>query len=192
MLNKSHILISMILRNEGGYWMDPDNLDSGGETYCGISRVNFPKWEGWKIIDKFKPLKREQIITTVKELEDLVEQFYADQFYNKCKIDDISNIYISAHLLDHSVNAGVSNGVKCLQKAILNLGHSLDVDGKIGPTTIRLANLCNSKNLLQEFISKRKEYYQEIVDRKPSQNKFLKGWLNRVDEVNIYVSNKFS
>ena len=187
-MNKSHILISMILRNEGGYWMDPDNLDSGGETYCGISRVNFPKWEGWKIIDKFKPLKRGQIITTVK---DLVEQFYKDNFYDKCKIDDISNIYISSHLLDHSVNAGVSNGVKCLQKAISNLGQSLDIDGKIGPTTIRLANLCNSKNLLQEFISQRKEYYQSIVDRKPSQSKFLKGWLNRIDEVNTYISNKF-
>ena len=155
-MNKKHFLIKLILHSESGYWMDPDNLDSGGETYCGISRVNFPKWEGWKIIDKFKPLKRGQIITTVKELEDLVEQFYADQFYNKCKIDDISNIYISAHLLDHAVNAGVSNGVKCLQKAILNLGHSLDVDGKIGPTTIRLANLCNSRSLLQEFISQRK------------------------------------
>ena len=46
-MNKSHILISMILRNEGGYVFDPD--DSGKETYCGISRANFPKWEAAKL-----------------------------------------------------------------------------------------------------------------------------------------------
>lgn len=190
-MDKSHTLIQMILKNEGGYWLDPENLDSGGETYQGISRKNFPKWEGWTIIDKFKPLKRGQIITTVQELQDLVEQFYKENFYDKCKIDDISNVYIAAHVLDHSVNSGVSNGVKCLQKAISNLGHSLTIDGKIGPTTLRLTNSCNSKNLLQELISQRKEYYQSVVDKKPSQKKFLNGWLNRIDEVNNYISNKF-
>lgn len=187
-MSKSHFLIQMILRNEGGYVSD--SSDSGGETYQGISRVNFPKWEGWKIIDKFKPLKRGQLITTVGELDDLVEEFYLNKFYNPCKIDDINNIYISAHLLDHSVNCGISNGIKCLQKALYNLGNDLNIDGKIGPITLRTINNSNVNLLVNEFIKCRKSYYQSIVDKKPSQNKFLKGWLNRVDEVNKYISNK--
>lgn len=40
-MDKSHTLIQMILKNEGGYWLDPENLDSGGETYQGISRKTF-------------------------------------------------------------------------------------------------------------------------------------------------------
>lgn len=33
-------------KTEAGYANNPD--DSGGETYAGISRNNWPYWEGWK------------------------------------------------------------------------------------------------------------------------------------------------
>ena len=41
--------IAKVLRTEGGYVNDKD--DSGGETYKGISRVNWPRWSGWVIVD---------------------------------------------------------------------------------------------------------------------------------------------
>lgn len=188
-MNKSHLLISMILKHEGGYALIPG--DSGGETYQGISRVNFPKWKGWAIIDKFKPLKNGQIITTVIELEELVEQFYKSAFYNKCKIDSIQDLFISAHVLDQSVNSGIPRGIKILQKAINNLGHDLVMDGKIGEKTLNACNSSNQKDLLNSLISERKSWYRSIVDNNPSQNKFLKGWLNRVDQVNTYITTHF-
>ena len=48
-MNKDRILLNLIYKSEGGY----ANMegDSGGETYKGISRKWFPKWEGLKIID---------------------------------------------------------------------------------------------------------------------------------------------
>lgn len=61
-MNKQIDLINMILRNEQGYWLDPDGIDSGGRTYKGISENNFPNWKGWKIINKHEPLKRGEFI----------------------------------------------------------------------------------------------------------------------------------
>ena len=48
--------------SEGGYSNDPE--DPGLETYCGISRRHWPKWPGWKEIDRHKktngPIKTNQ------------------------------------------------------------------------------------------------------------------------------------
>ena len=40
------------MSEEGGY--NFDRMDPGGETYMGISRVYWPSWEGWVIIDKYE------------------------------------------------------------------------------------------------------------------------------------------
>ena len=36
--------------HEGGY--ANNKLDTGGETYRGVSRNNWPDWEGWRLIDR--------------------------------------------------------------------------------------------------------------------------------------------
>ena len=41
-----------MLKFEGGYANDPN--DSGGETFRGVSRRNWPKWPGWPLIDRAK------------------------------------------------------------------------------------------------------------------------------------------
>ena len=53
-------LINMVLTHEGGYSSGNEKQtkgDKGKETYCGISRVYNPNWDGWKIIDRHKPIK---------------------------------------------------------------------------------------------------------------------------------------
>lgn len=52
-----------------------------------------------------------------------------------------------------------------------------------------------AKTFLQEsngntdkFIQLRRAKYEEFVKAKPSQKKFLKGWNNRVNELNSFVS----
>ena len=80
--NKAIKLINMILRQESGYANVSGDL--GGETYRGITRKNFPKWDGWKIVDENKPLKNRQIIDN-EELENNVMDFYYDNFYTPDK-----------------------------------------------------------------------------------------------------------
>lgn len=110
-------------KNEGGYINDPS--DSGGETYCGISRKFFPQWQGWGYIDKYKPLKNNEIIkndsfisNTNEGIEDLVTTFYKNQFWDKVFGDKIINQEVANELFDSSVNMGIHEAVILTQKSL--------------------------------------------------------------------------
>lgn len=74
---------------EGGY----ANVsgDTGGETYKGISRNNWPKWKGWSLIDAHKKAGNRTAASINArfnkdpEMTALVEEFYYVQFWNKIK-----------------------------------------------------------------------------------------------------------
>ena len=175
------------LRFEGGYANDP--ADSGGETFRGISRRNWPGWPGWEMIDRVKA----RGTTTAKlidfffrdspEMEQSVAAFYHKNFwrpFEKLEADD----RVMAKLFDTAVNVGVGGAVKMLQRAINRLGpiSQLAVDGQIGPWTISAYNLATSGDevcFLDTFCREQEAHYRRIVARKPSQTKFLKGWLRR-------------
>lgn len=186
MTQKQEFLIKMILQHEGGYC----NIDgdAGGMTYKGIARNCNPKWSGWKIVDKHLPLKYNQIIKDT-ELDNLVLNFYVDKFYVPCKLDEINSMLLSGHLICHAVNAGIRPAVKLLQKAINKVYQtSLSIDGQIGKKTLDYCNETNVSKLINQFIIERNEFYTNIVKTKPSQKKFLQGWLNRVKNTTKYCS----
>lgn len=182
---KQQDLIDMVLRHEGGYSNNAN--DKGKETYCGISRVYHPQWQGWDIIDKNKPLKTNQKVNSA-ELLSFVYDFYLSKFYNPLKIDSIENLSISGHLFCHGVNAGIASAVKIAQKAINNIYKAnILVDGKIGNITLSWLNKkTKQRELIDEIITLRKNYYESIVRNKPTQLVFLKGWINRVNSTTTY------
>jgi lysozyme family protein len=180
MTTKAKQIIDATLTIEGGY----ANVkgDRGGETYCGISRKNWPKWSGWSIVDKNKPLKWNQKINNL-QLQTLVEEFYLTNFYNTMKIDSFDSLLISAHLYDHAVNSGCVGSVKLLQQAINKVCKvNIVVDGKIGQTTISYANGVHKDEIAKELGNQRIQRYKDNVAKNPSQKQFLTGWLNRVQD----------
>lgn len=185
-MDKVNFLIKMVLKHEGGY----ANIkgDSGGETYMGIAKNSHPNWRGWKILDQYKPLKRNQIIDD-KELNTLVYDVYEDDYYNPLKIYKINDLMISAHLMCHGVNAGNKSAAKLIQKSINNVYcTNISVDGIIGSNTLKYINMQDKiVDLANEFIKQRETFYNNIVKSKPSQKKFLKGWLNRINKTTQYV-----
>lgn len=183
---KKEDVISKTLDIEGGYANIVD--DAGGETYCGISRKMNPDWVGWQLLDKHKPLKWNQKIQD-SELERLVIEIYDAKYYQPIKADRIDSDMIRTHLYDMGVNAGTGAAVKLLQKAIHKVyGVTIATDGAIGNITLNYANNKTKLNeLVNEFINQRRIYYQDLVKRKPTNQKFLKGWLNRVDITTEFV-----
>lgn len=179
-------IINKTLETEGYYVNDPK--DSGGETYCGIARNSNPNWQGWKIVDKHKPLKWNQKIQD-SELERLVIEIYDSKYYQPIKADKIDSDMIRVHLYDMGVNAGTGAAVKLLQKAINKVyGVTIATDGAIGNITLTYTNNKAKLNeLVNEFINQRRIYYQDLANRKPTNQKFLKGWLNRVDITTDFV-----
>lgn len=40
----------------------------------------------------------------------------------------------------------------------------------------------------EKYLQLRREYYQRLVQRRPAMQKFLKGWLNRVEALHKYIT----
>jgi len=159
-----------ILPNEGGYAFVPG--DKGGETYAGISRVYFPTWKGWDFIDRQKkPIKNN---TKFHELDSDVRDFYYalwnDNNFGLIKSQEVANIFF-----DFFVNSA-NSAIKAVQKLL-----GLPADGHLGSITLGKINSLDPASLHDKILQRRKEFYQAIVNRDPSQQKFLSGWLRRLD-----------
>ena len=157
---------------EGGYSNNPS--DSGGETYRGISRKNWPKWSGWAAIDLHKeeldfPGGLDKDIT----LQGLVIAFYRVNFWQYGGLNDQD---LADKVFDLSVNIGKAHAVKILQKLV-----GTNQDGIYGPNTERLANLHPQGSLSSAIRVAAEEYHRQVVQSHPEDAAFLKGWLRRDD-----------
>jgi lysozyme family protein len=178
---------------EGGYNHDPD--DAGGETFRGISRNNWPRWAGWPLIDKAKAAgaKTGDLIDARfaddTEMDVLVLDFYRDNFWRPFERLGLPG-RLTGKLFDAGVNMGVGGASKLLQEAInslINVGRPavrLAEDGAIGPRTMALLHELldlpeGQALLLAAFVTVQENYYRAIVKAKPSQKKWLNGWLKR-------------
>lgn len=162
---------------EGGYSNHPS--DKGGETYKGIARNMHPKWEGWKIIDRYKtsPLSSKQmtqVLSNSIELDDMVEAFYRNNFWNPIMGDDIMNQMVANNIYDFAVNSGVRRAVKYAQRIV-----GAVEDGVMGRITIKAIN-ANIEGFVTKYKASRLAFINKIIANNSSQEVFRKGWTNRV------------
>jgi lysozyme family protein len=167
------------MSNEGGY--SNNSNDRGGETYCGISRVNFPDWPGWSYLDRFpSPGSAPENLASVPQLQAQLQAFYRSQFWNQIYGDQMGNQSIANKLFDMAVNMGVGQAVKILQEAIVVVsGRSLVVDGRIGPMTIAAMATIQPTTLLNAIRIDHGNFYLDLIRKDPSQRVFVNGWLIR-------------
>lgn len=166
-----------LLKNEGGYVDDPD--DSGGETYKGVSRNNWPNWGGWQIIDKSKNDKSKndpkfpENLKCNCDLDTMIRTFYKTQFWDKMNLDLIVNENTILQLFDMGINAGISRAVKIAQKIC-----GTKEDGILGVKTAFEINH-HGFNFTNMYINARIAFYKNLAEKKPKNKKFLKGWIKR-------------
>lgn len=160
----------LLLPLEGGY----ANIsgDRGGETYAGISRKFFPRWPGWEIVDKNKPLKNGAIIDD-EGLSQMKERFYEATFWNPIKGVKIADQPSANFIFDWYVNSGPI-AITRVQKAL-----GLTSDGLIGSLTLRKINDVGPA-LLERLKKERIDFINNIIANDPMQEKFRKGWMNRI------------
>jgi lysozyme family protein len=87
---------------------------------------------------------------------------------------------------DGAVNHGPKNAGIFLQRAINRWGLNLKIDGSIGPVTIK-AVVGHNGRLVTDILRERDIFYRKIVVYDPSQEIFLKGWLNRLAKIAVNV-----
>ena len=176
---------------EGGYSNNVNDL--GAETYKGISRKFHSDWAGWKLIDEAKESNssisnRElsKILNKNSELEELVQMFYYNNYWNKFKGDEL-DYDLAEELLEQSVVLGTwKTAGKNIQTALnlLNrdgkLYKDLVVDGFVGAKTIEAVNKVNNRRLLTVLNGLEFCRFKESMDKRPM-NEVFAGWFNRVN-----------
>lgn len=169
--------IGKTLLFEGGYVFNPH--DSGGETYRGISRNNWPHWEGWPRIDVAKARHDVGIgeipgsLDTDSILQGMIVSFYLKNFWNYNGIEDQQ---VADKVFDLGVNIGKGHAVRILQQAV-----GTTCDGIYGPNTERLVNLHLKGSLAPVITLSAEQYHKQIVLSHPEDAEFLRGWLRRDD-----------
>ena len=89
---------------------------------------------------------------------------------------------------DLSVNAGSRQATLITQRVV-----GSPADGLIGPNTRQaVRDACKKFGELptvNEMLKARETFYRNLAENKPSSEVFLKGWLNRTNDLKKYLTN---
>lgn len=168
--------LAFVLKWEGGYSNDSD--DAGGATNKGITQAVYDEYRVGYGVGR-QPVSG----ISAKEVSDI----YRRKYWARICGDRLPK-GLDLAVFDAAVNVGVVQSSKFLQRAL-----GVDDDGIIGDKTISAVLSDEIAGLLSQttadVIDQRRDFYEALVERKPSQRKFLNGWLNRVNALAKEVLN---
>lgn len=162
--------LAFIFKSEGGYVNHKH--DRGGATNLGILQREYDVWR------KAKGLPEKSVRDITKEE---ATEIYVDDYWIAGKCDKMPWPVNLAHL-DACVNTGLRQAAKFLQRAV-----KAKDDGIVGSGTLKalgdaVANE-GAEAVAQKMIALRVPFYKGLVEKDPTQKSFIKGWLNRVDNL---------
>lgn len=160
---------------EGGYSNAPG--DHGGATQYGVTQ---PVYTAWRAL-KAQPAQDVKYITYAEAATIYFEQYWLP---TKC---DILPPPVDLVVFDMSINSGNGRAGKMLQTAV---GIPADeVDGLIGRATLAAVAKIDPKTLAIRYLDAREAFYHKLVANDATQQKFLNGWINRVNFLRGVVGN---
>ena len=163
-----------------------DSNDPGGETVCGISRVFWPHWKGWAIVDAIR--KGQNFpgnLKTSTSLADEVHAFYKEHFWDRFCLSEFDQP-LANELFEQAVNLGEGRMVRHLQRTANALNHQfkfgddLFVDGAFGPRSLqRLRQIVKDgrSRALQYGVNGLQCAYYVELGLSNSRRMYTSGWL---------------
>lgn len=160
-------LAKKIFKWEGGFSNDPE--DNGGPTMMGVTIATWRTYCKRKgrpapTVEDLKRITRLDVIDVLREL-----------YWNPCHADLINNQSVA----DLVVNSCWGSGTGYIKNIQRTLG--LKADNIVGPKTIAALNR-NPKEVHAKLWEARRVFFSKVCMANPSQKKFLKGWLNRLND----------
>ncbi len=172
-----------IVAREGGFVNDPD--DPGGATKHGVTLATLRRLGIDVNHDRRIDLADVKALTPGQAVE-----IYLEHYFKAPGIAGLPEV-IQASVFDMQVNAG-TNAVKILQRLLTDMGFPCEVDGEIGPATIRAALAAYEaapEHLADAYGIARRNYYYALADKRTASRKFARakdggkgGWISRAEQ----------
>lgn len=159
--------LQFVLKWEGSrFTNDPD--DRGGATRFGVTQ---------RVYDAFRQ-GRGQPLQSVKFITmDEVRAIYTRGYWAPVHGDRMP-APLDLVLFDTGVLMGVGRAVRFLQQAL-----GVPADGAVGPVTLNALQGASPAAVARTVMELREARLRRIVENDPSQGKFLRGWLNRLNDL---------
>lgn len=165
---KIELLAPRIAKWEGGYVNDP--VDRGGATNMGITLAT------WRQVGYDKDGDGDIDAADIKLLNKKDFERVLRQYWDRWKADQIRDQQVAEILVDWVWGSGAW-GVKIPQRIL-----GVAIDGNVGPKTLAAVNAMDPRKLHQLIWDERLKFLQGIVRSNPSQQRFIKGWTNRLND----------
>ena len=164
-------LAPFILKWEGGFVNDPDDL--GGATNMGVTIGTWKSCVYDKDGDDDIDVDDLHLLTR----EDIVNRVLKPHYWNRWKADEIKSQSVANILVDW-VWASGAHGIKIPQRLL-----GVTVDGIVGSKTIAAVNAKNPRELFDMIKIARFDFIEDICLQRPTNNKFKRGWMNRINDI---------
>jgi len=156
--------LKFVLDDEKGYVND--SADKGGETNMGISKNSHPN-------EDIKNMTLER-----------ATEIYHSEYWMPVKGDDLPS-GVDYVVFDSAVQHSPKNAGIFLQRALNRMRAGLITDGSIGTKTIKAIKAIDGRPLIADILRERDIFYMKIVANDPTQERFSRGWANRLAKVAV-------
>lgn len=154
-----------------GFANDPDDL--GGATMIGVTLDTYTAYCRRKGYPRPTVVRLHGI--PYAQWLDILKTMYWDRW----KADQISSQSVAEILVDW-VWASGKYGITIPQRVL-----GVAADGIVGVKTLAAVNARSPERLFAEIMAERKAYIDRICASRPANNKFKKGWLNRLNALSF-------
>jgi lysozyme family protein len=194
MTSQVNKILSTILDEEGGFTANPNDRAHYGKAdpakgrrwdcYCtnmGITQATLSDYYGRQATqDEVKNLSR-----------DLARELYEIRYVSGPRFHTLPAL-IQHAMVDAGIHSGPRRAVTWLQRVLNAAGFGpVSTDGAIGPATRAAAERAAEAMgpvLVNALVEERRMFLQNLIDGDPSQKRFERGWMARLDRLEIEVA----
>ena len=161
-------LAPFVKKWEGGFVNDPNDL--GGATMKGVT------------LNTYKAFCRRKgyPVPTVERLKAIPnahwEEIFKTMYWDKWQADNIRSQRVANALVDWLWHSG-AYGIKLPQTLLGTVS-----DGVVGSKTLALVNAAG-EGFFDVVMEERLRFLERIVKSRPQNAKFMRGWLNRLNDL---------
>jgi lysozyme family protein len=177
--------LKFVLADEGKFSDIPE--DRGGPTNQGITLKTLKEYHAHFDYGDFDhdgdvDIEDIRLLDTPEEAAPIYRRWFWDAVQGDALPAGVDYI-----IFDSAVNHGPINAGRFLQRASNRQRGNLVTDGIIGPATIQRVQGHDRQELITDILRERDIFYRKIIARDPSQEKFFRGWMNRLARISVNV-----